>query len=51
MRLGDQSILDFVEDEDVLAVAHLPEVPEKEGDEDGDILMPDSQDAISQDCN
>ncbi len=45
--LGDWSVLGFVEDEDVLAVAHLPEVPEEEGNEDGDVFMPNGWDTIS----
>lgn len=47
MCLGDWSVLGFVEDEDVLAVAHLPEVPEEEGNEDGDVFMPNGWDTIS----
>ncbi len=47
MCLGDWSVLGFVEDKDVLAVARLPEVPEEEGNEDGDVFMPNGWDAIS----
>lgn len=47
MCLGDWSRLGFVEDEDVLAVACLPEVPENEGDKEGDVLMPEGWDTIS----
>ncbi|SJL04353.1 uncharacterized protein ARMOST_07719 [Armillaria ostoyae] len=47
MCLGNWSLLGFVEDKDVLAVARLPEVPNEEGDEDGDVLMPEGWDTIS----
>ncbi len=47
MCLGDWSKLGFVEDSDIHAVVILPEVPEEDGNEDGDILMPDGWDAIT----
>ncbi len=51
MCLGDWSHLGFMEDKDVLTVARLPEVPDEEGDEDGDVLMPDGWDVISIESN
>ncbi len=47
MCLGDWSKLGFVKDSDIQAVAILPEVPEEDGNKDGDILMPDGWDAIT----
>ncbi len=47
MCLGDWSRFGFIEDDDVQAVAHLPEVPEDEGAEEGDVLMPEGWDTIS----
>ncbi|SJL01301.1 uncharacterized protein ARMOST_04621 [Armillaria ostoyae] len=38
--------LGFVEDEDVLAVACLPEVLENKGDNEDDVLMPEGWDTI-----
>ncbi len=46
MCLGDWSQMGFVEDSDIQEVALLPEVPEEQGDEDGDILMPEGWDTI-----
>ncbi len=40
-------MLGFIEDDDVQAVALMPEVPEAQSDENGDILMPDGWDTIS----
>ncbi|PBK91246.1 hypothetical protein ARMGADRAFT_932814 [Armillaria gallica] len=44
---GDWSCLGFIEDKNVLVIAHLPEVPEEEGNKEWDILMPDGWDIIS----
>ncbi|KAK0187356.1 ectomycorrhizas secreted protein, partial [Armillaria mellea] len=51
MYFGDWSCLGFVEDEDMLTVAYLLGVPEEEGNEEGDILMPDDWDTILVETN
>ncbi len=47
MCLGDWSRLGFIEDSDIQEVALMLEVPEEEGDKDGDVLMPDRSDSIA----
>ncbi|GLB35657.1 hypothetical protein LshimejAT787_0212220 [Lyophyllum shimeji] len=44
--LGRWSLMGFIHDEDILKVVTLPEVPEEEGDSEGDVLMPDGWDDI-----
>ncbi|SJL03663.1 uncharacterized protein ARMOST_16509 [Armillaria ostoyae] len=46
--LGQWSLHGYVHDDDILAAAALPEVPDGEG-EDGDFLMPDGWDLIESD--
>ncbi len=38
--------MDLIEDEDILKVTTLPEVPEEEGDADGEVALPDGWDSI-----
>lgn len=41
MCLGQWSLHGYIHDNDVQEVVLLPEVTEADGDEDGDVLMPD----------
>ncbi len=41
MCLGDWSVLGFIEYSNIQEVVLMPEVSEAQGDEDGDILMPE----------
>jgi hypothetical protein len=45
--LSQWSLMGMVHDTDVLAVAAMPEIPEDEGDLDGEYDMADSWDDIS----
>jgi len=44
--LGKWSLMGFVHDDDIKKVTRLPEVPEEDGDSEGEIDMPDGWDAI-----
>ncbi len=46
MCLGQWSLLGYVHDSNVQEVALLPEVPEEEGDEDGNVMMLEDFDKI-----
>ena len=46
MCLGQWSPMDFIHNDDLLSVTGLPEVPEEDGDEDGEVEMPGDWDKI-----
>lgn len=47
MCLGEWSLLNFVHNDDLLNVTGLLEVPDKAGDEDGEVEMPIDWDKIN----
>ena len=44
--LGKWSLMGFVHNNDIKKIAKLPEVPEEDGDSEGEVDMPDGWDAI-----
>ncbi|EDR12717.1 ectomycorrhizas secreted protein [Laccaria bicolor S238N-H82] len=44
--LGKWSLMGFVHNNDIKKIAKLPEVPEEDGDSEGEVDMPDGWDTI-----